>query len=110
MQAGAVERFWIDPSDPRMAVAVLGMRQRDPSLALPAVHVVHTTNGGRDWEPMGNLPDIGVYGVTVDRGTNALYIATDRGVLMTYSDLRVLGADVQWTPVGGFRRTRRWRT
>jgi uncharacterized protein (TIGR03437 family) len=101
MQAGAVERFWIDPSDPRMAVAVLGMRQRDPSLALPAVHVVHTTNGGRDWEPMGNLPDIGVYGVTVDRGTNALYIATDRGVYMAYSDLRVLGADVQWTPVGG---------
>ena len=100
--AGAVERFWIDPADSRTAVAVLGMRQRDPSSPLPSVHVVHTTNGGRDWDQMtGNLPDVGVHGVAADRATGALYIATDRGVYIAYSDLHVLGATPQWTPVAG---------
>lgn len=102
VEAGEVERFWIDPADSRTVVAVLGIRQRDSLSPLPAVHVVHTTNGGLDWDSLtGNLPDIGVHGVAADRGTNALYIATDRGVYMAYSDLRILGASPQWTPIGG---------
>jgi uncharacterized protein (TIGR03437 family) len=101
-QAGAIERFWIDPSDSRTAVAVLGMRQRDPLSPLPAVHVVHTIDGGGNWDQMtGNLPDVGVQGIAADPATGALYIATDRGVFMTYTDLRVPGATPQWTPVGG---------
>ncbi len=101
-QSGGVARFWIDPADPRIAVAVLGTRQRDPSQPQQSVHVVHTTNGGTFWDPItGDLPDVGVYGVTADRGTNALYVATDRGVYMTYSDLSALSTTVQWTPVKG---------
>jgi len=100
--AGAIERFWIDPSDARTAVAVLGMRQRDPSSPLPSVHVVHSIDGGLHWDQMtGNLPDVGVRGVTADPATGALYVATDHGVFMTYTDLRVLGANPQWTPVAG---------
>lgn len=100
-QAGEVERFWVDPSDSRTAVAVMGVRQRDPSSPLAAVHVVHTTNGGAFWDSMtGNLPDIGVHGVSADRATNAVYIATDRGVYMSYADLRILGVEPQWIPVG----------
>jgi uncharacterized protein (TIGR03437 family) len=78
------------------------MRQRDPSSPLPAVHVVHTVDGGAHWEPMtGNLADVSVQGVAADSATGALYVATDRGVFMTYADLRVLGSNPQWTPVGG---------
>ena len=56
-EAGAVERFWIDPSDSRMAIAVLGFRRRDPSSPIPAVHVVHTANGS-DWSQLtGNLAE-----------------------------------------------------
>jgi uncharacterized protein (TIGR03437 family) len=102
LEAADVERFWIDPSDSRTVVAVLGTRQRDPLSPLPAVHVVHTTNGGLDWESMtGDLPDVGVHGITADRTTNAVYLATDRGVFMSYRDLRVLGADPQWVRVDG---------
>lgn len=101
-EAGAVEHFWIDPADPRVAVAALGFRQRDPSSQLPPVHVVYTQNGGFSWDPLtGNLPDTGVHGVAADRATGALYAATDRGVFMTYTDLGVLGAYPQWTPVEG---------
>ena len=99
--AGAIARFWIDPSDSRTAVAVLGSRERDPS-SLPAVHVVHTIDGGSHWDQMtGNLPDVSVRGVAADPATGALYIATDGGVFMTYTDLRVLGSNPQWTPVAG---------
>ncbi len=99
-EAGAVERFWIDPADPRVAVAVLGSRQRDPLSQVPAVHVVHTQDGGINWDPLtGNLPDTAVHGIAADRATGALYAATDRGVFMTYTDLGVVGANPQWTPV-----------
>jgi uncharacterized protein (TIGR03437 family) len=47
-----------------------------------------------------------VHGVTADRGTGALYVATDRGVYMTYNDLRVLGANPQWTAVDGLPEAR----
>ena len=42
---GKVERFWVDPNDPRIALAVLGAR---PESAIPGVrspHVLHTVNG-----------------------------------------------------------------
>ncbi len=101
-EAGAVQRFWIDPADSRTAIAVLGFRQRDPSSPIPAVHVVHTANGS-DWDQLtGNLPDIGVYGVTADRATGAVYVASDRGVYMAYTDLQVMGSpNLLWVHLGG---------
>ncbi len=101
-EAGAVERFWVDPADSRVAVAALGTRPRDPLSQVPPVHVIHTQDGGVNWDPLtGNLPDTRAHGVAADRATGALYAATDRGVYMTYTDLAVLGAIPQWTPVAG---------
>jgi len=102
LDAGAVERFWIDPQDPQTALAVLDTHPRDLASSVPAVHVVNTTNGGRFWAQLtGNLADTGVHGITADLASNAIYIATDRGVFMTYSDPRVLGVQPQWSPVSG---------
>ncbi len=101
--AGAIERFWIDPADSRTAIAVLGSRQRDPASPLPAVHVVHTANGGGFWDNLtGNLADASVHGVAADRATGAVYVATDRGAYMTYTNLQVMGSNnLQWTRLGG---------
>jgi uncharacterized protein (TIGR03437 family) len=101
-EAGAVERFWIDPTDPRTALAIVGFRPRDAASPIPAVHVVHTTNGGGYWAQLtGDLPDTGAHGVAADRTTGAVYVATDRGVFMTYIDLGVMGSPAHWTQVAG---------
>ena len=98
--AGPVDGFWVDPQDPRIALAVFGASP--DSSPGPRIHVARTENGGMFWDPFtSNLPDTGVHGVTVDRSSGAIYVATDQGVFMTYADLQVLGSPPQWTPVAG---------
>lgn len=97
---GAVERFWTDPTDPRIAIAVLG--------ASPAAsaHVLRTINGGSVWDDMtGNLPNAAVRGVTADRASGAVYIATDQGVFYATADLATLGGNVAWTHLSGLPET-----
>ncbi len=99
-EGGIVNRFWIDPTDPRIAIAVLGERPRASSN--PAVHVLRTINGGTVWDDMtGNLPDVAVRGVTADRSSGAVYVATTRGVFYASADLATLGGAVSWTQLGG---------
>jgi uncharacterized protein (TIGR03437 family) len=87
---GRVERFWIDASDPRIAIAAVG------------AHVVRTVNGGANWDDMtGNLPDAAVHGVTANRSSSAVYVASDRGVFYATADLSTLGGAVTWAPVAG---------
>ncbi len=101
-EAGPVERFWVDPNDPRVALAVFGARQHDPSSTAPRVHVVKTENGGAFWDNFtGNLPDVGVHGIAADRSSGALYAATDAGVFMAYADLANLAAAPQWRALPG---------
>jgi uncharacterized protein (TIGR03437 family) len=96
-ESGAVERFWTDPSDPRIAIAVLGSAS-SPS----AVHVLRTVNGGAVWDDMtGNLGDLAVHGVTADRSSGAVYVATDRGVFYASVDLETIGSPVSWTHLNG---------
>ena len=103
---GAVERFWIDPADPRIALAALGARTNTTVPNLPAVHVIRTQNAAQ-WDDLtAKLPAAAVHGITADPATNAIYAATDSGVYMTYSDLRILGAPPEWTPVPGLTRSR----
>lgn len=93
----AVERFWADPSDPRIAIAVLGA-----SASPSAQHVLRTVNGGAVWDDMtGNLGDAAVHGVTADRASGAVYIASDRGVFYASVDLETVGGPVSWTRLGG---------
>ena len=96
-ESGAVERFWTDSSDPRIAIAALG------SASSPvAMHVLRTTNGGAVWDDMtGNLGDLAVHGVTADRASGAVYIATDRGVFYASADLETIGSPISWSRLSG---------
>jgi hypothetical protein len=49
-RAGPVERFWVDPQDPRVALAALGTAVVDPLRAGAPVHVLHTVNAGAFWD------------------------------------------------------------
>ena len=101
-EAGDVARFWVDPNDSRVALAVLGARLHDNGSGTPPVHVVYTQNGGRFWDDLtANLPDAAAHGIARDRATGAIYAATDAGVFMTYADLQTVGVTPKWTPVGG---------
>lgn len=98
--AGAVERFWVDASDPRIAIAVFGMRLRESGS--PAVHVARTIDGGNSWDNLtANLPDIAVHGVTADLATGAIYLATTNGVYMGYTSLTTLYAAPTWRVLPG---------
>ena len=100
--AGAVERFWIDAQDPRVALAALGAAPDDPFRLNPPAHVLHTINGGAFWDDFtANLPGSAAHGVAGDRASGAVYAATDRGVFMTYVDLSALGAVESWTALVG---------
>ena len=97
--AGPVERIWIDPADPRIALAVTGA---GATAADSAAHVFHTINGGSVWDNLtANLPDVGVHGVTADAASGAIYLATDAAVFVGYADLSSLGGSPNWTPMVG---------
>jgi uncharacterized protein (TIGR03437 family) len=105
--AGPVERFWVDPQDPRVALAALGPTPEDPFRTGASVHVLHTVNGGAFWDNFtANLPDAAAHGVAADSRSGALYAATDAGVFMAYTDLSALGAVESWTALPGLADAR----
>ena len=73
------------------------------SSAVPsAVHVLRTINGGAVWDDMtGNLGNAAVHGVTADRASGAVYIASDRGIFYASVDLETIGSPVAWTRLSG---------
>ncbi|HEY1242836.1 MAG TPA: hypothetical protein VGF16_19880 [Bryobacteraceae bacterium] len=76
---GAVERVFVDSSAPRVALAVLSG---------PGARVLRTTSNGTIWDDLtANLPDGSVHAVTAERASGAVYVATDRGVFWTRTDL-----------------------
>jgi uncharacterized protein (TIGR03437 family) len=100
--AGPVERFWVDPQDPRLALAALGAAPANPLRVNAPVHVLHTINGGAFWDNFtANLPDAAAHGIAADPASGALYAATDQGVFMAYADLSLLGAVQSWTQLPG---------
>ena len=100
--SGAVERFWVDAQDPRVALAALGAAPGDPFRTSAPAHVLHTVNGGAFWDNFtANLPDAAAHGVAADRASGVLYAATDTGVYMAYADLNALGSVETWTAVPG---------
>ena len=102
-EVGAVEAIWVDPQDPRVAIAVFGARARpERPFQTTATHVLRTMNGGTAWDDLtANLPDVGVHGVTADRASGAIYVATDRGVFVAYVELGTLSSNRQWIAVAG---------
>ncbi|MBZ5610313.1 MAG: hypothetical protein LAP38_18780 [Acidobacteriia bacterium] len=96
---GAVQAIWVDPNDPRVAIAALGARTNSaPNQAKPT-YVVRTMNGGIFWDDMtDNLPETAIaHGVAADRASGAVYVATDAGVFFTTTDLASAGRPSAWT-------------
>jgi uncharacterized protein (TIGR03437 family) len=101
---GRVTAIWVDPADWHIAVAVFGSK---PGPTLEPLTVVHTINAGGGWDTVStNLPGVSVNGVTADRASNAVYLATDAGVFSGTLDLGVFGALPRWTALAGLPATR----
>lgn len=77
--AGAVERIYVDPAAPRVALAALHG---------PGPRVLRTTSSGNLWDDLtGSLPGGAVHTVTADRAAGAVYIGGEGGVFWTRADL-----------------------
>ncbi len=90
--AGPVERIFVDPVEPRVALAALGGS---------GAHVLRTTQYGNFWDVLdGNLPDTPAYAVTADRTAGAIYVATAKGVFFGRADLENASTpSVSWAEV-----------
>ena len=96
--SGAVTAIFVDPKDPRIALAASGSK---PAAAGRGIHVRRTMNGGAFWDDAtSNLPDVSVNGVTADHASGTVYAATDAGVYMTTTDLTVAGGASSWQRIG----------
>ncbi|MCL4401609.1 MAG: hypothetical protein M1436_02945 [Acidobacteria bacterium] len=84
-----VEKIFVDPVEPRVALAALGGSGR---------HVLRTTNNGTFWDDLtSNLPDVPAYGIAADRGSGAVYVAMQDGVFFARTDLEnAAQASVSW--------------
>jgi uncharacterized protein (TIGR03437 family) len=94
-----VEAIWVDSNDPRVALAAFSLQNRAALNAAKASYVARTMNGGGFWDDITtNLPDnASAHGVAADRGSGAIYVATDVGVFSTATDLGSAGRPGQWT-------------
>ncbi|MDQ2946153.1 MAG: hypothetical protein M3Y27_09475 [Acidobacteriota bacterium] len=91
---GAVESIFVDPKDPRIALAVYGSRR--------FVRVVRTMNGGQFWDDItANLPETAAHGIVADLASGAIYVATDAGVFFTRTNLASAGQATPWESIGG---------
>lgn len=100
--AGTVEAFYVDPANPRLALAAIGGRPADSLSQAGAPHIVRTFNGGAFWDDLtANLPDVAAHGVTVDFGTGAVYAATDRGVFLSFQNLTGGAQPASWIAITG---------
>lgn len=87
--AGVAARFWVNPANPRAALAVL--REGDQS------RILRTLNGGIWWDDLtANLTAARVSGITANAETGAIYLAASNGVYWTMGDLRAPTAATSW--------------
>jgi uncharacterized protein (TIGR03437 family) len=87
---GRVEAIFVE-STPQGNVALAALSGKGP-------HVLRATNENF-WDVLdGNLPDASVHGVTGDRASGAVYVATDKGIFWTTTDLETASANpVNWS-------------
>jgi len=98
-EQGKVEGIWVDPDDPRVAVAVLGARSSLAAGSAKPAYVLRTMNGGSFWDDItANLPEAAAaHGVAADRASGAIYAATDAGLFYTTTDLGSAGRPTVWS-------------
>jgi uncharacterized protein (TIGR03437 family) len=101
--SGKVEAIWVDSGDPRVAIAAFSARSGTSPNSSKPTFVMRTMNGGGFWDDItANLPDTAsAHGVTADRTSGAIYVATDAGVFSTASDLGSAGSPTNWTSLSG---------
>ena len=78
---GPVEAIFVDPAQPSVALAAVG--------GSAGPHVLRTVNYGRNWDALdsSSLPNAAAHGITADRASNSVYVATDAGVFYGRADL-----------------------
>ncbi|HVX65678.1 MAG TPA: hypothetical protein VHA11_03700, partial [Bryobacteraceae bacterium] len=102
-ERGAVEAIYVDPREPRLALAALARGTRGGGGA----RVLRTVNAGQFWDDLSaDLPEGAVHGIAADRASGTIYVAADRGVFMTRGELNAAGPSTPWTPVRGLPAAR----
>ena len=97
-ESGRIERIVVDPQDARIALAAIGTRPTDLSPQIKAWHVARTLNAGVFWDNFtANLPDVPAHGIAFERSSGAVYVATDKGIFSTRTDLNSLTSPASWT-------------
>ncbi|MEO8663069.1 MAG: hypothetical protein ABI693_31710 [Bryobacteraceae bacterium] len=87
--SASVEGLFVDPSEPRTALAALSNRSSG--------RILRTTNAGLYWDDLtANLPPGRAHGVTADIRSGALYAATDGGVFYTQANLTAPAPATTW--------------
>lgn len=95
---GPVEAIYADAREPRQALAALGANPR----GVTGQHVLRTINAGQFWDDLtADLPETAAHGITADRPTGTVYVATDRGVYMARADLNAAAPALPWIPLAG---------
>jgi uncharacterized protein (TIGR03437 family) len=95
---GPVEAIYADAREPRQALAALGANPR----GVTGQHVLRTINAGQFWDDLtADLPETAVHGITADRPTGTVYVATGRGVYMARADLNAASTANPWIPLAG---------
>jgi len=88
--AGPVESIFADPTESNVAVA---------AVAGNGPHVLRTVNSGGIWDPLdsSSLPNAAAHGITADRASGSVYVATDKGVFYGHADLESMASNpVAW--------------
>jgi uncharacterized protein (TIGR03437 family) len=86
---GRIERIYAEGRDGRFAVAVTGSKE--------TARVLRTVNAGAFWDDItADLPPGLVHGVTADRLTGAVYLASDAGLFQTYTDVLAAAPATPW--------------
>ncbi len=87
--AGRIERIFADVRDARFALAVTTSRA--------GARVLRTVNAGVWWDDItADLPAGQVHGIAADRLTGAVYVASEAGVFMTYTDAVAASPATPW--------------
>jgi uncharacterized protein (TIGR03437 family) len=95
---GSVESISVDALEPRLALVALGVTPG----AEERPRVLRTINAGVFWDDLtASLPDGDAHGIAGDRSSGAIYVATDRGLFLTFGDLLAAAPATRWIPVVG---------
>lgn len=91
--SGAVESIFADPNESNVALVAIGAALGN------APHVLRTVDFGGVWDALdsSSLPNAPAHGITADRASGSVYVATDQGVFYGHADLETAALpNVTW--------------